>query len=415
MICPDCGKEYNERQKFCIICGIELVVNDMEDSNENIPDTDEFSEITESIIINEHNIENPVNTDVTEHEIETRRQIQVIYNDSIQEDFYTDDAQYYNSLNRKQEINTIPITVRTSSSEPIGKRIIRISVSFCSAMLIFAFIFLAAGSYAGRKITDTEKINRFVSTADLLSIPASEIITTENYDATPETSLLDAIYQMSDGLGISKEDIRLIYENSTIKDFLAKNLSDYAVYIRTGKQPEKLTPDILKQVYSENLNLINNTIGIKLNENDIEFAFNEIEKSEPVLEAISVKNIESSSLGGWLAPLRVYISIPAIITEAIFIVILIILISVINKKIELTLKWCGIPVLAAGICVMIITYLFSINIISINTESGLMRNITGSISPIISVDLYMASGVLAIIGFLLLIISNVITSLKNKN
>ena len=207
---------------------------------------------------------------------------------------------------------------------------------------------------------------------------------------------------MSAGTGLTKEDIRYIYESSTAEDFLAEELNGYADFIRSGEPPEKLTPEKLKEVFSENITLISSAIGKPLSQHDIDLAFAELDRTEPVLEAISPSKLEKTLDGSILTVLRLFCSVPVIIGETAAAAAMLVVLWAINRRPGKVLTWGGGAALAGGVFVLVATFLASAQVF-LSGQDRFVRSIAKCVTEVISPDLYRMGGALAVLGIVMLI------------
>ncbi|MDE6594582.1 MAG: hypothetical protein K2K44_01075, partial [Oscillospiraceae bacterium] len=270
MICPNCGKEYNEKMTCCISCGSELVPHEH--------DTEQvcFEPIIPEAVPEDTDIPAAVGF-VRELERHSERPPEPVKNAE------------------PVETVEIPIPVRNAKKSSSAAAAARGIGSLAAAMAMFALIILTAASLAIRLITDSEKISQFTARLDVMSLPAARtvMLTAYDYEISPDATIQEAIFIMSTGTGLTRDDIREIYESSTVQNFLSEQLSGYAEFIREGELPEKLTSEKLKEVFSENISLISDAIGKPLTQHDIELAFAELDRAEPVLEAIAPSRLEN--------------------------------------------------------------------------------------------------------------------------
>ena len=378
MICPNCGKEYNEKMTCCISCGSSLVPY-------------------------EHDSEQTV--------------LEPIIPEAVPEPAYGSEPLpigFVRGLEGHSEYPPEPEPPEPASEEsiPVAVRSGGISASeaaknigsFAASVIMLAFIILSAASFTVRLITDSRKISEFADTLDVMSLPAAEtgMIRTDGYGIAPDATLQEAIFVMSSGTGLSKEDIREIYENSTVGDFLADQLDGYANFIREGELPEKLTPEKLKAVFSENIGLISEAIGQPLSQHDIDMAFSELDHTENVLEAIAPSKLESLMGDGALTALRLFSSLPVIIGEACAAAVMLIVLWSINRRAEKVLGWGGGTILAGGAIVLITAFLCSVQVF-FTGQDRIVRSIAKCVTDVINPDIYRLGGILAIIGIVMLL------------
>ncbi len=262
MICPKCGKEYNEKMTCCISCGSELVPQ--EQNSEQVC----FEPIIPEAVPEDSDIPAAVG--------------------------FVRELEGHSELPPEpEETVVIPVPVKSVKKKSSAAAAARGIGSFAAAMAMFALIILTAASLSIRLITDSEKISQFTSRLDVMSLPAAQtvMLTAHDYEISPDATIQEAIFIMSAGTGLTRDDIREIYESSTVQSFLSEQLSGYAEFIREGELPEKLTSEKLKEVFSENISLISDAIGKPLAQHNIELAFAELDRAEPVLEAIALARL----------------------------------------------------------------------------------------------------------------------------
>lgn len=382
MICPNCGKEYNEKMTCCISCGAELVPH--EHNTEQVC----FEPIIPEAIPEDSDIP-AVSGFVRELERRSERPPQ------------------------PEENIEIPVPVKRKSSAAAAARGIG---SFAAAMAMFALIILTAASLTIRLITDSEKISRFTSRLDVMSLPAAQtvMLTAYDYEISPDATIQEAIFIMSDGTGLTREDIRKIYESSTVQNFLSDQLSGYAEFIREGELPEKLTSEKLKEVFSENISLISDAIGKPLTQHDIELAFAELDRTEPVLEAIAPSRLENVVGEATLTLLRLVSSLPVIIGEGAAAAAMLAVLWAINRKPGKILGWGGAAVFAGGSAVLIIAFLFSVQVFFAGMDR-LFKSIAKCAAEVIAPDIYRFGGTLAILGAVMLLWALTLKNAKRRD
>lgn len=365
MICPNCGKEYNEKMTCCISCGAELVPLVMDEEQtafaDIIPRTEETEPLPEAVF-------GGFVRDIPHEPVQAAKE---------------------------------PPKERERRS---GRGFFCAAGSFIAAACMFSFIILGAASAALRLATDSGKIAEFAERLDVMSLPAAQtvMLTAEGYEIAPDATLQDAIYVMSQGTGLSREDIKTIYENSTADSFLADRLTEYAEFLRNGELPPKLTAENLKAVFSENLGLIDKTMGMPLSQHDIDLAFAELERAEPVLEAIAPSNIEQAIGGTGLTLLRLVSSVPVIAAEAVLAIAMLAVLWAINRRTARVLGWGGSAVLAGGSAILLTSFFCSVQVFFADCDR-FFRDIAKAVTDVIAPDMYLIGGALAVMGTVMLI------------
>ncbi|MBQ8787205.1 MAG: zinc ribbon domain-containing protein [Oscillospiraceae bacterium] len=370
MICPNCGKEYNEKMTCCISCGADLVP---------------FEKATEQTSIEILSHENEIEPIIPEmlHEPEPVSQ----------------NTGFVRKLESKAEEITIPVK-HYSGSALSGAA--KFTGSLITSVLMLALIIAAVAAAAFRFVTDKDNISEFAYTLDIMALPASNELIAQNSSFSSDATVQDAIYTLSLGTGLTRDDIRTIYEESTMKKFLAARLTEYADFIRNGNVPEKLTSEQLKTVFSENISLIDNTMGHSLNQHDINLAYSEIERTEPLLEIISPENMEYTIGDNTLAAMRLFGSVPAIVVASSLAASMLIVLRAINKKSTRVLTWGGGTILTGGAAVLAVTFLFSLQLPYADSDR-FAKTILKCTCDVISPDLYKIGGLLAAAGVVMLI------------
>lgn len=382
MICPNCGKEYNEKMTCCISCGTELV-----------PHEQDSEQVCFEPIIPEAVPEETV---------------------LPPENGFVRGLEGHSEYPPEPEENIeISVPVKKKSSAAAAARGIG---SFTAATAMFALIILTAASLAIRLITDSEKISRFASRLDVMSLPAAQtvMLTAYDYEISPDATIQEAIFIMSTGTGLTREDIRKIYESSTVQNFLGEQLSGYAEFIREGELPEKLTAEKLKEVFSENISLISDAIGKPLTQHDIELAFAELDRTEPVLEAIAPSRLENVVGEATLTLLRLVSSMPVIIGEGAAAAAMLVVLWAINRKPGKILGWGGAAVFAGGTAVLVTVFLFSVQVFFSGMDR-LVKSVAKCAAEVIAPDIYRFGGTLAVLGAVMLLWAFTLKNAKKRD
>lgn len=362
MICPNCGKEYNEKMTCCISCGADLVPIDTETEGTELTDLPQETE-TEPLVRPE----------------------------CFEEKQFPETVEYTRSFEKEE----IVVPLKHSSKATAVSGAVKFTGSLITALIMFMLIILSVLASMFRMITDENKISEFADTLDVMALPVERL--TDN-----GATVQDAVYAMSLGTGLTRDDIRTIYEESTAKDFLAAQLAAYAEYIRSGKVPEKLTSEKLQKLFTENIPLIDNAMGYPLNEHDIALACSEIERAEPLLTILSHENMEQTIGEDIFVAMRLFGSLPAIVVTAALAASMLIVFRAINKKSTSTLSWGGGTILAGGTVVLAVTFLFSLQLPYSDTDR-LVRSIVKCTCDVISPEMYRIGGTLAVVGIVMLV------------
>ena len=366
MICPKCGKTYGNKISYCISCGIPLEPED-EASAETVSGQE-----TRPITLSPNLF--AADTPLTEPAPSVVRAISMT------------------SSNEKKH--------RRNSHGFVGS-----AVSMFLSAVLFGTMLLFFGSTVGRAVTDESNAAEAVRSMDILSIPAKElkISDPEGEKFSDGRTVGEVIAAMTVGSGVDENNIRRIYERSTVKEFIGNTAAEYAEYIRNGKKPEEVTPERIKSLLGENISVISTNTGVELSESDLELAYEQIELSSDALSCLSVSNLEQSSSGPVLKVLRAFLSAPIVISELVFAAVLIFSIAVINKNRTRSMGFCGIPIFLAGFTAAVFTFMFSMQLGLFGDLDGLVKETAAGISAAVAQNAYQISAAMMFTGLCILI------------
>lgn len=374
MICPNCGKEYNEKMTCCISCGADLVPLESETEEAAAAENMQPAQDEETII--------PIVPEIVSVEPATAKSLE-------------DNNAAAPLKHSRKAISTLSGAARLTGS-------------LITAALMFLMILTSVAASGIRLLTDKDKITEFTDKIDVMALPVTQ------FSKESSDTVQDAVLAMSQGTGLTRNDIRTIYEQSTAKDFLAAQLTGYAEYIRSGTPPEKLTAEQLKKVFAENVPLIDSTMGYPLNDSDIALACSEIDKAEPLLDMLSTENLEQTIGEKNLIAIRILSSVPTIVFTAALAASMLIVFYALNKRSAVTLSWGGGTILAGGAAVLAATFLFSAQL-PYGSKDRLFRTILKCTCDVISPDLYRVGAILAIAGIVMLIWAESLRRNKTAN
>jgi predicted nucleic acid-binding Zn-ribbon protein len=433
--CTNCGREFtSESMKFCIVCGSELIE---EAASEAVAD-ESAEEITEEVIheeivpeIADEILPEPEPEQVVEavEEIVPEPEPEVIEEEIIPEpepeiiEETTPEPEPEPEIIEESEPDIIPEPENTIEipvkpvKKPVGivRKIVNVLLSAIFGLIAFS-LFLSAGiSYIAREITNPEIFGVIIDSVDILNLPVegTPLDLTESGETVKE-----AVYVMADGLGLSEKDIEDIYEDTTFRDELVSVLSDYGYYIRDGRAIDELTVDEIKEIYDENLTVINRVLEKAgeppINEYDIAIAYAAIEQAEPVLKSIQGEEASEGAIGvNSIGVIRTLISMPVIMLEAIVAGIFCLLIGLVNGKFRS-------PFMAAGVTSVLASGLIALSI-SLVENSAIVFGVPNAAQIIIAEAasfiggrVYNICGMAAIAGAVCIIISITIGHFGDK-
>ena len=355
MICPDCKKTYDDKVTYCVNCGKELV--EETDKIELIPD-------------------------ITADEKESGADI---IKDLPRNDNFIPSENFV-QLKKKKKFTACDFA--------------RITACFVVSSAIFAAVLISSGSAAGRILTEKGTVEKAVSEADFLNVPAVELGIEDSgrYTVSENATFGEAIAVSAAGTGLSEQRINAIYEVSAVKSLMIKTAVDYAEFIRTAKRPETLTAQKLKDAFSENRTAVSESTGIEISDKEASVICKELDKLSVSLDKISISTFEKGENGFYIKLLRAYISVPALVAEGVLIVLLILLLAVISKNFSRTLKFAGGSFLFASIIFLTATFIITMQLGFFQSSSILTTEAIRCISNAAQNSLYILGGSIFLCG-----------------
>jgi hypothetical protein len=189
--------------------------------------------------------------------------------------------------------------------------------------------------------------------ADVLSLSAADIPGfAEEFGIPADATVLDGIHSIAkaNGSTLTREEIRVIYEETAVGEFVNKQLTGLAGYVILGIEPELPTVAELKEVFNESVVLLDEVSCVSLSEGDIAAIHAGIDKAEPLFDA-AAEIVGEQNIGG-LMPKPVTAFISPFATAAFFAgaAVLALLIFLCNKMaLKPSLRWCGLTLAASGL------------------------------------------------------------------
>ncbi len=381
MICPRCKKVYSKHMKYCISCGTELV-----ESDENVISV--------------------------EREIVQSGGFDGIFDDIPP---MPANADYGNAGGFVREISMSAAEDKHSLPQSCMEKkgrvfivLLKNTAAVLMSVVLMTAVIAASMSAAGRALTEERNIAKGVEGMDLLSLPISGFLQTEGYDIPEDATIEEAITVMTAGSGVNSGNIRTIYENSDVESFITAIAADYGEYIRSGKVPDKITAEMVKDLFSENLSVINKSTGYILVEEDIQLAYSEIERSAELFDSIYLIDMQSESVRLF----RAFISTPMLAAFAAAGIGAAAVIAALLKNGTRTAKYIAVPLIAGGLVILAVTFMFSMQIGFFGTADVVTSEVMKGMSAAVSDILYKAGGGAVFIGALLIIWSATVKRVK---
>jgi hypothetical protein len=166
---------------------------------------------------------------------------------------------------------------------------------------------------------------------------------------------LDAIYNaltMQGKTEITRSDLEKLLEKAAFNDYLSEKLTGYARYAVTGEGLEEITADEIANLVADNKDIIEETTGAKITDEDIGKIKKKLEEDD-VLDSFTAEKIDRSIAEYNLDKVRTALSDTTLLiilaVSAAFLLADIALIAFLHKRIRAELNFIGFPVFFAGL------------------------------------------------------------------
>ena len=168
---------------------------------------------------------------------------------------------------------------------------------FCF-ILLFAFVVsLMAGIIAKISISPNQ-LEKDIDKIDVLDIKVGEMISTDEYDVKKDDTILDIVsktIEKNSDIKVSEADIRKIYEDTEIKDYMAKKVSAYADYVSNKKDIDEITSKEIAGLIEQNKDKIEEIAGVKISDDNISNLESYLDdNASDLMESLQVKNIDNN-------------------------------------------------------------------------------------------------------------------------
>jgi hypothetical protein len=377
--CKNCCKEYNEKMKYCVICGQALAMSaDAGTLFENSPETPPETLFQTQV---------EIQTETSPRELPRTEMLTEVPYEAPSE--YTE---YTETTEQKPKTK-----VKIFRSIPAA--IASVAIGVC----VFALVLSGAVLSAARYVTYPENIAGMVNSIDFLALPLeSELLEILPIEERAD-NLGEAVYTIAEPAGFTEDGVDYIYEKSSFRRELTDIISDYASFLRDGTVPPDLTAEYIKQLFSDNVKYFNEALGENLLQRDIDLAFRNIDLAQAVFEDINIHTI-STEYARFFSTARMLISYPTFIAIGAVTLLLILLIARINKKAAPALAVTGAAVIATGVVGATTTAVFANKLTAI---PALYEEIVGSALSFVAPPLYIASAGLLFAGIILILFSKI--------
>lgn len=398
MICPNCGKEYSDKLIFCVSCGTKLVHGGKLSVEKEKPEI-VFDENQTTLFTMDDNKSNYESKDI-DNELDNM-EFSHIYAEKAEEPEENDFEEKECSDVRMQSIASL-----------IARNFVSLLIALCTIFVIV----LGVTTFSLRQALKKDALTTITDSNDILNLPISDFASNSgvDYSAENQETVLDSIYYATKDYGVSREEIVAIYESPAFQNFMKENISGFSEYFLNGYTDKTISVEKLKNLYTDNIDTMNEILGVELSQDDINCAFGQLDQSTNAIEVFSVRQIEKSSSSKLVGIIRAFISFPAIIIEAILVISLLGILLTMQKKVVPSLRWLGIPFIISGGVIAGATLLISSRLIFYYNYTDTQRFIITSLCDLAKNNMYIIGLVIMTLGFILMITSSLIKRATNK-
>lgn len=335
MFCSMCGKGNDNNSRFCIACGNKLAQPEpslMEVVEEQLPvvnteatepakveeaktETVEVKKAPEEI--KEESVAEVKEDDFTEQLIQPVEEIPEIIEESQPEEVIIEESSpIVENIGTSEPESTPEIQNTVEDSEPVEQAepeeqavittetVIKkkgflsyTGLVFCFILLFTFIVSLMAGIIAKVSINPNQ-LGKDIDKIDILNIQVGGIISTNEYDVQKDDTILDIVYktvEKNSDFKISKDDIKKVYEDTEIKDYMAKKVSSYMDYVANGKELDEITTKELVGLIEQNKDKIEEITDINISDSNLNNLESYLDdNASDLMESLKAENIDKN-------------------------------------------------------------------------------------------------------------------------
>ncbi len=165
-------------------------------------------------------------------------------------------------------------------------------------ILLFAFVVSTMAGIIAKISISPKQLEKDIDKIDVLDIQVGEMISTDEYDVKKDDTILDIVsktIQKNSDLKVSEADIRKIYEDTEIRDYMAKKVSAYADYVTNKKDIDEITSKEIVGLIEQNKDKIEEIADIKISDDNLSNLESYLDdNASDLLESLQVKNIDNN-------------------------------------------------------------------------------------------------------------------------
>ncbi|MEG1015312.1 MAG: hypothetical protein RSE45_00025 [Bacilli bacterium] len=139
-----------------------------------------------------------------------------------------------------------------------------IILSTLCAFIIFILCFFYISLDVSKKVVSKDNVNMLIRDVNILKLPLKDFITTNE-----ETTIEDYIYNKAHSVGVSKEVISNILNDSDYINLISSYISSYSFYILKGTKMPIVKSSTFINIFNNNKNDIESSIGRPLSDKEV--------------------------------------------------------------------------------------------------------------------------------------------------
>ncbi len=165
-------------------------------------------------------------------------------------------------------------------------------------ILLFAFVVSMMAGIIAKISMSPKQLEKDIDKINVLDIKVGEMISTDEYDVKKDDTILDIVsktIQKNSDLKVSEADIRKIYEDTEIRDYMAKKISEYAAYVSDKKDIDEITSKEIAGLIEQNKDKIEEIADIKISDDNLSNLESYLDdNASDLMESLQVKNIDNN-------------------------------------------------------------------------------------------------------------------------
>ncbi len=372
MFCTGCGNKLSDTDRFCKACGTKNIY---------------YNEDTQRYVFQEASAAIPVSTSQPEP---TVIQPEVVLLPVEQLGQQTEPSDNLIQMEDDKVIITRAEDEVQREKKPVKEvtRGMKIGSVFLSILAFFMTVLFIISLFA--KTTFSQKtLEASIQKIDYTNIQLGDIMADRDLaiDVKEGDTTIDVVYEALSKQGrveVTRGDVEEIFEETNFTEYISEKLSGYARYTITGAELDEITPRGIMRLVEENKDTIEDIIGLRIEDEDLDSLENYLEDEE-ILDSFSAEKIDETLKENNATAVRIFFSDTVLMVILILSLLIligdIVLISFLHRRMKAPLSYIGIPVLTGGLLITIT--LIVMNIMKASLFKS-VKEIYTSIKPLLS-------------------------------